>query len=48
MHPNVSLDLWARKPGTNTVHVFSSEFDAGLYQTCIMIKNESFEFYEWE
>ena len=28
-----------------TVHVFSSEFDTGLYQTFIMIKKENFEFY---
>jgi len=32
----VSLDLWIRRQGTNTVHVFSSEFEAGLYQTLIM------------
>jgi len=44
-HHDVSLDLWIRKQGTNTVHVFSSEFEAGLYQTFIMIKKESVEFY---
>jgi len=31
MHHNVPLDLWTRKQGTHTVHVFSSECDACVY-----------------
>jgi len=34
---DVSLDLWTRRQGTHPVHVFSCEFDAGSYQTFIMI-----------